>query len=661
MSVEFLTDEQAASYGKFNEEPTRPELERFFFLDDEDRKLIAKRRGDHSRLGFALQMCTVRYIGRFLPDDLLDVPWVVVEHLAAQLDIEDVSCVKRYTERKPTAYEHTWEIRDAYEYREYEDAEWSRRFRTFLHGRAWTHAEGPVALFNQAVGWLRRHRVLLPGVSVLARQVSEARAVAEKRLHATVAGAAFARALERVDEISAYRLGRLKLSQIPPNRMAALARYALGSKAPLLERATEVNAWTGFLDAFVHLGDGSRMKDLPTSVVALLVSETCNIGLAPVVNPGYEALTRARLVHVDQYYLRADTIAAANARLIEAQAAVPIVKFWGDGLLASVDGLRFVVPVHTMNAAPSPKYFGFKRGITWLNAVNDQVAGIGQMVVPGTPRDSLHILDALLSLDGGVKPEMVATDNASYSDVVFGLFKILGYNFSPRFRDLDDQRFWRATMPGVETGAYGAVEDLARNRVNLNKVITHWPDMLKVAGSLVTNQVRAYDLLRMFGREGRPTPLGAAFAEYGRIAKTEHPLRVVDPVDDTYRRQMNRQLTVQESRHKLARDVCHGKRGTIHQAYRDGMEDQLGALGLVLNAIVLWTTKYIDAAVEQLRAEGHELRDEDIARLSPLKHRNLNLLARYSFTASVPAAGALRPLRDPDGPELDEDDDGRED
>lgn len=57
---------------------------------------------------------------------------------------------------------------------------------------------------------------------------------------------------------------------------------------------------------------------------------------------------------------------------------------------------------------------------------------------------------------------------------------------------------------------------------------------------------------------------------------------------------------------------------------------------------------------------GHEIRDEDIARLSPLKHRNLNLLGRYSFTASVPATGALRPLRDPDAPELDEDDDGGE-
>ncbi|GAA3294512.1 hypothetical protein GCM10020295_19200 [Streptomyces cinereospinus] len=100
-----------------------------------------------------------------------------------------------------------------------------------------------------------------------------------------------------------------------------------------------------------------------------------------------------------------------------------------------------------------------------------------------------------------------------------------------------------------------------------------------------------------------------------------------------------------------------GKRGTIRQAYRDGMADQFGALGLVLNAIVLWTTRHIDAAVARLRAEGHEIREEDIARLSPLKHRNLHLLGRYGFTASTPAAGALRPLRDPEAPELDEDDD----
>ncbi|MFI5690152.1 DUF4158 domain-containing protein [Streptomyces sp. NPDC051636] len=52
--MEFLTDEQAEAYGKFTEEPTRPELERFFFLDDVDRDLIALRRSTHHQLGFSL-------------------------------------------------------------------------------------------------------------------------------------------------------------------------------------------------------------------------------------------------------------------------------------------------------------------------------------------------------------------------------------------------------------------------------------------------------------------------------------------------------------------------------------------------------------------------------------------------------------------------------
>lgn len=155
---------------------------------------------------------------------------------------------------------------------------------------------------------------------------------------------------------------------------------------------------------------------------------------------------------------------------------------------------------------------------------------------------------------------------------------------------------------------------------------------------------------------------GQPLAEYGRIAKTLHLLRVVDPVDDTYRRQMNRQLTVQESRHKLARDIYHGRRGQIMQAYRTGQEDQLEALGLVLNAATLWTTRYLDAAVDHLRAlppeeREHDVLDEDVARVSPLKHANLNCLCRYSFAARPPREG-LRPLSDPATVHLDEDDEG---
>ena len=94
--------------------------------------------------------------------------------------------------------------------------------------------------------------------------------------------------------------------------------------------------------------------------------------------------------------------------------------------------------------------------------------------------------------------------------------------------------------------------------------------MLRVVGSLMTHQVRAYDMLRMLGRDGHPTPLGQAFAEYGRIAITLYLLAMIDRIDDTHRRAVNTQTTVQESRHKLARPICHAKRGQIYQAYREG-------------------------------------------------------------------------------------------
>jgi TnpA family transposase len=55
----------------------------------------------------------------------------------------------------------------------------------------------------------------------------------------------------------------------------------------------------------------------------------------------------------------------------------------------------------------------------------------------------------------------------------------------------------------------------------------------------------------------------------------------------------------------------------LRQRYREGQEDQLGALGLVVNMIVLWNTIYMEAALDQLRKEGYPVLDDDVARLSP--------------------------------------------
>ena len=77
MPVEFLTDDEAAAYGRYREDPSQADLERVFFLDDEDMALVNQHRGEHMRAGFALQLVTVRWLGTFL-DSPLDVPPAVL-------------------------------------------------------------------------------------------------------------------------------------------------------------------------------------------------------------------------------------------------------------------------------------------------------------------------------------------------------------------------------------------------------------------------------------------------------------------------------------------------------------------------------------------------------------------------------------------------------
>lgn len=127
----------------------------------------------------------------------------------------------------------------------------------------------------------------------------------------------------------------------------------------------------------------------------------------------------------------------------------------------------------------------------------------------------------------------------------------------------------------------------------------------------------------------RPTTLAKALAEFGRIEKTLHALNYIN--DEDIRRSTLIQLNRGEARHGLARAVFHGKRGELYQRYREGQEDQLSALGLVVNMIVLWNTIYIDAIIKELRKEGKSIRNEDVVRLSPLVYDHINMLGRYSF------------------------------
>ena len=184
-------------------------------------------------------------------------------------------------------------------------------------------------------------------------------------------------------------------------------------------------------------------------------------------------------------------------------------------------------------------------------------------------------------------------------------------------------------------------------------IAEQWDDLLRLAGSLKLGVVQAAGLTRTLQTNDRPTRLARGLQELGRLVKTLYLLRYID--DEQYRRRILVQLNRGEGRHQLARIIFHGKRGELRQRYREGQEDQLGALGIVVNLVVLWNTIYMDAALDQLRAEGHEVLAEDVARLSPLSFKHINMLGRYAFTLpDTVARGELRPLRNPATAAIDE-------
>nr|AWH60706.1 transposase [Klebsiella pneumoniae] len=323
-----------------------------------------------------------------------------------------------------------------------------------------------------------------------------------------------------------------------------------------------------------HASEASaRVDDLPVSISAVLMAEACNIGLEPLIRSNVPALTRHRLNWTKANYLRAETITSANARLVDFQATLPLAQIWGGGEVASADGMRFVTPVRTINAGPNRKYFGNNRGITWYNFVSDQYSGFHGIVIPGTLRDSIFVLEGLLEQETGLNPTEIMTDTAGASELVFGLFWLLGYQFSPRLADAGASVFWRMD----HDADYGVLNDIARGQSDPRKIVLQWDEMIRTAGSLKLGKVQASVLVRSLLKSERPSGLTQAIIEVGRINKTLYLLNYID--DEDYRRRILTQLNRGESRHAVARAICHGQKGEIRKRYTDGQEDQLGHWG----------------------------------------------------------------------------------
>ncbi len=305
MPVEFLTDTQLQSYGCYAGPPTQAQLSRYFYLADTDQEMIKEHRGYHNRLGFALQLCTARFLGTLLPDPI-DVPVVVIATLASQLGISEEIELEGYRTGK-TKWIHANEIRQMCGYLDFNDQPGHFRFVRWLYLRAWLSAERPSVLFDLATARLVENKVLLPGASVLARLVASVRDRAAARLWrmltvipdsscrkklenllivppeerqttfdrlrrapTRISAPAIVDALVRLNDVRELGLEKMDIGGIPPNRLRTLARYASGAKAQTISRMQD-DRRVATLVAFVFVLKTTAQDDVIDMLEQVLV------------------------------------------------------------------------------------------------------------------------------------------------------------------------------------------------------------------------------------------------------------------------------------------------------------------------------------------------------------------------------------------------------
>jgi TnpA family transposase len=208
------------------------------------------------------------------------------------------------------------------------------------------------------------------------------------------------------------------------------------------------------------------------------------------------------------------------------------------------------------------------------------------------------------------------------------------------WRDIGDQQLYRMTRDQ-------RVRHLAprfKGTIRQEFILRYWDDLLRLAGSLTRGWVTASLFISKLQAYPRQNILTRALQEYGRLVKTLFILRYLENED--YRRRINAQLNKGESLHALRDFLFVADKGVIRRKQEEAQTNQAGCLNLITNAVVIWNTVYMQAVLDQLRAENGSVQEDDLAHLSPARFEHLNPYGKYDFPIDKTAERqGLRPLR----------------
>ena len=453
----------------------------------------------------------------------------------------------------------------------------------------------------------------------------------------TVTAAVEARLASNVALTIDARRGRFKLAR--PKRDAGeedvscrAAEMPLGKlirrrlpKVDLADVLIDVDNETDFVRHLLGPKSGggrSAMSLKRRNVLAALLACGCNLGpeRMSAATPGISA---HEIAEAADWLLTEDALKAAVIEMVNHTSRLPSSQLWGLGGTASADGMRFHVPANILSADYSPLLAD--RGVTLMRHTLDNYLQLHGKPVPCRLREALFVLDGLVEHDTELDPRVLHTDTHGSSEVVMAAAYLLGYSLEPRIADLGDQTLYKidreATYPGLDPILTGTVKT--------HLIGPAWDGVVRLIASMRARTASPSLILHRLGSYARQNSLHQALAEIGRVRKTVFALRFLD--DAAYRRRIGQELNKGERSHALARFLFFGKEGAVRGRTFQDQVNTFSCLAVLHNAVVAWNTLRIGEVVARLRAEGHQIPDQELARTSPLPHAHINPFGQYRF------------------------------
>lgn len=423
--------------------------------------------------------------------------------------------------------------------------------------------------------------------------------------------------------ITASGLKITPLTNSVPDDAETLTRqsYDLLPRIKITELLMEVDEWTGFTKHFTNIKKGEAVANKNLLLTAIL-ADAINLGLAKMADscPG---TTYAKLSWLQAWHIRDEAYSAALGELINAQFRQPFAAHWGNGTTSSSDGQRFKAGGHAEGRGNiNPKY-GSDAGVLFYTHVSDQYAPFHTKVINVGVRDATYVLDGLLHHESDLQIEEHYTDTAGFTDHVFGLMHLLDFRFAPSIRDLADKRLY---VPDNQKD-YSAIASMIGGTINVKHINSHWNEILRLATSIKQGTVTASLMLRKLGSYPRQNGLAMALRELGRIERTLFTLDWLQNVE--LRRRVNAGLNKGEARNALARAVFFNRLGEMRDRSFENQCYRASGLNLVIAAIILWNTVYLERAIQKLKSDGQSLDDDLLQYLSPLGWEHINLTGDY--------------------------------